>query len=233
MKLDLRGIEQELDSRGYSKDVRDAIRNSRICIIDDRIEDLRGLTEALRSEGFTNIVEVSRVKSVDDLLSKNYDLLILDLTGVALSISADDGFGVLDSIKTARPALPVLVVTGTTTPPAKVKVASRADLIRSKPVMALELVADVEVLLRPYKDQYWAALEVLKELRAIDADLAAQLPLSQKAQLWWRRRQLSAKLVSQSGSTIDTIIAVGKIVGSLGSTTLKIVDIAHKFSATP
>jgi DNA-binding response OmpR family regulator len=231
MKLDLRIVEQELEARGYSSEVREAIRNSRICIIDDRIEDLKGLTDSLRAEGFTNLVEVSVVRSVDELISKNYDLLILDLTGVAVAISSDDGLGVLDAVKDARPALPVLVVTGSTTSPNKVKTASRADLIRSKPVMALELVSDVETLLRPYKDQYWAALEVLKELRRIDADLASQLSLTQRLRLGWSRRQLTSRLASQSGDTIDAIVAVGKIVGTVGGPVLKLIDIAHKFSS--
>ncbi|MCR4340032.1 MAG: response regulator [Gemmatimonadaceae bacterium] len=229
MKLDLRSVEQQLDKRGDSAEVREAIRNSRICIIDDRIEDLKGLTDYLRAEGFTNLVEISKVTSVDGLISKNYDLVILDLTGVAGEISQDDGFGVLDSIKTARPALPVLVVTGTTTPPAKVAVVARADLVRAKPVKALELVSDVEALLRPYKDQYWAALEVLKELRRIDADLSGHLSATQRLSLWWRRRQLTSTLRAQSGSAIDAIVAIGQIVGGVAGPALKLVDIAQKF----
>ena len=197
MKLDLRTLERQLDQRGYSQDVRAAIRNARICIIDDRIEDLRGVVSGLKTEGFTNIVEIKRVASVEELLEKRYDLVVLDLGGVAAEISAADGYGVLQHLKSAQPALPILVVTGSTTPPDKVETIGRADLVRSKPVKSLELVSDVEQLLRPYKDHYWAALEVLKELRRLDADLRSELGLTGRLVIWWRRRQLQSRLTSQ------------------------------------
>ena len=158
MKPDLNILENQLDQRGYSQEVRVAIRNARICIIDDRIDDLRGVVSGLKNEGFTNIVEVEQVNSIEELLEKRYDLVVLDLRGVAVQISSADGYGVLQHLKSAQPALPVLVLTGSTTPPDKVNVIALADLIRSKPVKALELVSDVEQLLRPYKDQHWAAL---------------------------------------------------------------------------
>lgn len=230
--MDLRAIEKQLESRGYSEDVREAIRNARICIVDDRIEDLKSLTQSLRAEGFNNLLEFSRVGSVDDLIARRFDLVILDLTGVAAEISTDDGIGVLEHLKTTQPTLPVLVVTGTTTPPSKVATVNRADLIRSKPVKALELVSDVEQLLRPYKDQYWAAFEMLKELRRVDSDLQGELSLTQRGWLWWRRRQLSKRLVSQEGSTVDAIVSIGSLVKDTGTTALKIVAIAKKFTGS-
>jgi DNA-binding response OmpR family regulator len=229
MKLNLRAIEQQLESKGYSPEVRSLIRNARICIVDDQIQDLKSLTKSLRNEGFTNLVEDSSVSSVDNLLARRFELVILDLKGVAGNISSDDGFGVLDHLKTAQPALPVLVVTGTTTPPDKVLVLARADLIRSKPVKALELVSDVEQLLRIYKDPYWAALETLKELNRIGPDLRQELTIESRVWLWWQRRQLSKRLLNQKGSTVEAIIKIAKIVTGLGGTALKIVEISRKF----
>jgi DNA-binding response OmpR family regulator len=232
MNVNLRAVEQELESRGFSAEVRSSIRNARIAIIDDYIVDLKGFTQSLRNEGFTNLVEFSKIPSVDELIAKRFELIILDLKGVAGEISSDDGFGVLEHLKVARPALPVLVVTGTTTPPDKVCIASRADLIRSKPVKTLELVSDVEQLLRTYKDQYWAALEVLKELNRIDPDLRHELRYGSRIVLWWKRRRLSERLVNQNGSTAKDIISIGKTVADLGGIGLKIVEIANKFLET-
>ena len=233
MKHDLNILENKLDQRGYSQEVRVAIRNARICIIDDRIEDLRGVVSGLKNEGFTNIVEVEQVNSIEELLEKRYDLVVLDLRGVAVQISSADGYGVLQHLKSAQPALPVLVLTGSTTPPDKVNVIALADLIRSKPVKALELVSDVEQLLRPYKDEHWAALEILKELRRLDADLRSELALKDRLIIWWRRRQLQSRLTSQSGSTVNAIVSVGNVVATLGKVGLKVVDIAKKFQGVP
>ena len=77
MKIDLRRLEQQLDQRGYSQDVRAAIRNAQICIIDDRIEDLHGVVSGLKTKEFINIVEVKRVTSVEELLEKRYDLALM------------------------------------------------------------------------------------------------------------------------------------------------------------
>ena len=233
MKPDLNILEHQLDQRGDSQEVRVAIRNARICIIDDRIEDLRGVVSGLKNEGFTNIVEVQQVTSIEDLLERRYDLVVLDLGGVAVHISSADGYGVLQHLKAAQPALPVLVLTGSTTPPEQVNVIALADLIRSKPVKALELVSDVEQLLRPYRDQHWAALAVLKELRRLDADLRSGLVLKDRLIIWWRRRQLQSRLTSQSGSTINAIVSVGNVVATLGKVGLKVVDIARKFQGVP
>lgn len=228
MSLNLRVIEQDLEARGDTQELRAAIRNSRILIIDDRIEDLKSLTSSLKKEGFTNVVELKKVTSIDDLLSRRPDLVVLDLTGVAADISADDGFGVLESVKSASPGLPVLVVTGTPTPPSKVSIIEKADLVRDKPVKALELLSDVELLLRPFKDQDWGSLEILKELRRLQGDIQSETGWRDWLALKWRKRQLEKRLRTGKGDAVYAISEVAKLVAALGAPALKIVEIARR-----
>ncbi len=223
MGFDLRAIESQLEDIGTSPEVRAAIRNSKICIVDDRIDDLKGLTEGLRAEGFSNLVELSELTSVDDVLSKGFDLVIMDLTGVATRISAADGFGVLDHLKSVRPGLPVLVVTGTSTPGNQISTLAKADLIRSKPVLPVELASDVDLLLKPYKDPLWTALEVLKELRRLDGQIRSELPWLDRFVIRWRRRRIEQRLVGRSAHVRNDLVSITKVVAQLGSASLRIV----------
>ena len=69
------------------------------------------MTDSLRQEGFNNLVEKDQVDSINELVD-SYDLLILDLTDVAKSVSDHDGLGVIEALKKRQPTLPILVVSG-------------------------------------------------------------------------------------------------------------------------
>ncbi|MCI5165067.1 MAG: hypothetical protein D3903_02990 [Candidatus Electrothrix sp. GM3_4] len=57
MTINLIEIKKDLESKGFSQEIREKIRSSKICIIDDKIEDMQGMTASLRREGFNNLVE--------------------------------------------------------------------------------------------------------------------------------------------------------------------------------
>jgi DNA-binding response OmpR family regulator len=222
----IRLLEKRLDERGLSSDVRSAIRNARICVVDDRIDDLRGLTEALRREGFNNLVEKQSIDSISDIIDGAFDLVILDLVGVAHNLSAHDGAGVLTALKDVDPGLPILVVSGEMTTPALSTRIARADLIRSKPVMPAELASDVLLLLRERRDQYWAALAVLQELRRLRPELQERLALQERALLWYYSLRLAGDIERRRPGVVKRLAHVASIVARLGSTTLRLVRIA-------
>ncbi len=58
-------IENNLIQRGFAPSIRASIKNSKICIIDDGINDLKSLIKGLKSEGFSNLVEKKQVHSIN------------------------------------------------------------------------------------------------------------------------------------------------------------------------
>ncbi len=220
----IESLEQILFSRGFDDSTRRAIRNAKVCLIDDKVDDLKSLVESLKSEGFTNLVEISEVKSANDIISAGFDLIVLDLTGVAKERYSDDGIGLLEHLKSDAPYIPVIIVSGSRPRPDKTPILAKADLHLTKPVKPSDLAKDAEHLLKFKKDPYWGALATLQELTALEPKLS-QLGLLQKLRLWWLRRALENQIKTGSG---DVVSALGKIAGILapmGSLALKVVQI--------
>jgi len=221
----LKELEQELNQRGFEQDVRKAIRNAKICIIDDQIDHLRSFMDGLRNEGFTNLIEKPHIESVNELLESGYELIILDLKGVAEDISADDGIGIIETLKQSDPALPILVISGTTTLPDKAKILSQADLIRTKPVLPADLASDVDDILKTRKDTYWSAFTVLKELQRIQPQIKQDLGVMDKIKLWWLQRSIINKIKKHDESVTSKVLKMVSIVEKLGSVAIRIVTI--------
>lgn len=221
----LKELEKELNRRGYTPEVRKLIRNAKICIIDDQIEHLRSFIAGLKKEGFTNLVEKSHVESINELVESDYELIILDIKGIAEDISSADGVGVLESLKQSAPALPILIISGTTTSPDKAKILSQADLIRTKPVLPADLAGDVEDILKTRKDPYWSALAVLQELQRIKPEITHDLNFIDKVRLWWLQRAIIRKIKKHEDDVISKVLKVSSIVGKLGSLAIRIVTI--------
>lgn len=222
----LKELERELDGRGYDAGLRRAIRNAKICIIDDQIEHLESFISGLRNEGFSNLIEKSHVASINELIEGNYELIVLDLQGVAEDISANDGIGVIEALKQSDPALPILVVSGTQTTPDKASIVNQADLVRIKPVLPGDLASDIEEILKFRKDQYWGALAVLKELHRVKPDIVHDLKFVQQVKLWWLQRAITKKIKKHEGNVISKVLKIASIVDKFGSATLRIVAIA-------
>lgn len=180
------------------------------------------MTDSLRREGFDNLKEFEKVPSILDLLDGGYDLIVLDLGGVAGDLSKDDGYGVLDKLKTSEPFLPILVITGGTTPPDKIEIANKADLFRSKPVLPAELAEDVELILRYRKNEFWAGLEILMELNKLNEDIKKNLPWIDKIFLHFHKNSIVKKIINEEKDVVAKIIKVASITSKLGKVALKI-----------
>lgn len=226
MTINLIEIKNNLESKGLPSDIREKIRSSKICIIDDKIEDLQSMTASLRREGFNNIIEHKSVPSIIELLDSHYDIIVLDLGGVATGLSKDDGYGVLQLLKSSDPFLPILVVTGSTAPPDKIEILSKADLVRSKPILAAELAGDVELILRNKKSEFWASLEVLSELNKINSEIQKDLPIWDKFFLHMHKKSIATKILNEEKDVVGKIIKVAKITSKLGKVALKIQKIS-------
>jgi DNA-binding response OmpR family regulator len=221
----LKELEKKLDKEGYTSEVRKSIRNAKICIIDDQIEQLKSFIDGLKKEGFTNLVQKSHVESINEIVESDYELIILDLKGIAEDISSTDGIGVLESLKQSAPALPILVISGTTTTPDKAKILSQADLIRTKPILPADLASDVEEILKMRKDPYWSALTVLKELHRIKPSIINELTYIDRIKLWWIQRTIIKKIKNREDDVVSKVLKLSSIVSKLGSIAIRIVTI--------
>lgn len=227
-RQDIGELEAELRRRGLSPSVRASIRNAKIGVVDDHIEDLRGLLDGLRAEGFNNLVEMREVESVNSLLEADFDLVILDLVGVAPSISAHDGVGIITALKRADPALPILVVSGNTVTPSISHRLNDADLIRAKPVRPVELAQDVSDLLCVKKDEFWAGVAVLHELLALQPDIREKLGWRQRLLLGWHISRLS-KEIAANRSVVTRLVSVADIVSKLGAVAIRVTKLGTGF----
>lgn len=86
------------------------LRNrTRILLIDD--EPYSFPVEEFMGEGY-DIHVWERVESLSALDDGRYDIIILDIMGVARHLSEHDGFGILEHIKKVRPTQIVIVCSG-------------------------------------------------------------------------------------------------------------------------
>jgi DNA-binding response OmpR family regulator len=200
----LHDLEIKYEEKGLSPEIRENIRKSKICIIDDKIEDLKSMLEGLKSEGFTNIVEHNKSPSINSILRERFDLIILDLEGVAKDISEGDGISVLKHIKTDDPSQPIIIVSGSTFPPDVYETLNKADLVRTKPVKSADLAYDVEKVLRIRKDRYWASIEIVKELNRIQNMIDNEINFITRFFLRRNRKKLEKALVNEKLNKTET-----------------------------
>ncbi len=206
---ELKKIEIDLFDIGLPESIRRKIRNSKICIIDNEVEDLKSLHDGLKKEGFTNLQKFKRSPPVNEILSSHYDVILLDLNDVAQEISEDDGLGILKLIKQREPLLPILVVTGQKISPEFQDIINLADLVRKKPVFASDLANDVDTLLKSYHDKFWASLLILKELNSIDIELNREISIFKRIKLYFLRKSIEKKLISREE---DIILKLEKLL---------------------
>lgn len=226
---ELNKIEIELSDVGLSEQIRRKIRNAKICIIDDKIDDLKSLHDSLKQEGFTNLQKFKKSPPINDILAGNYDVVILDLNDVATEISKDDGLGILKLLKVREPKLPILVVTGQLLSPAAQNTLNLAELVRKKPVYAADLANDVDMLLRIFHDKYWASLILLKELNYIDIELKKEIDIFKRLNLHFSRKKLEKKLIAREEDIVIKLEKVLKLIKACSSATSGIQKIASNF----
>ena len=117
---------------------------NRILIVEDERSLREGLADLLRGAGYEIVAVDDGLTAVDVALSEAFDLMLLDLALPRL-----DGIEVCRRIRTARPALPILMLTARGGEPDRVTgLDSGADDYVPKPFGARELLARVAALLR-------------------------------------------------------------------------------------
>ena len=223
-------LEDQLDKRGIEEKVRKSIRKSKILVVDDKIDDLKAFVAGLRSEGFTNIVEMQTISSVNSVLDGDYDLIVTDIKDVANDISDLDGLGFVKAIKNNDPFLPVVIVSGSMFTAEATKYASMADRSMVKPIKSNDLVEVIDDIMKTRCDPRWAGLHILKHLHNSKQEFADKLKYIDRIKLWHYKRSMFKAILSGD----DNVKHIGKIartVSYVGSAATSIVKLASALSA--
>ena len=110
-------------------------KRAKIVVIDDDSNAFP--VNILQNEGYT-IEQWDEVKSLDRLERGDFDIIVLDIAGVAKKLTGSDGLGILKHLKQANPSQVVVAFSGQSFDIGKTEFFQLADDTLAKPVDALK-----------------------------------------------------------------------------------------------
>ena len=137
-------------------------KRARILVVDD--DENSFPVELLKKEGYA-IDYWPKIESLSKLERGDYDIIILDIGGVAKEYSSEDGLGVLEHLKEVNPSQIVVAFSGQSFDLSKNRFWQLADDSLSKPVDATKCKRMIDNLLQTKMTlhNYWqAAVQILK-----------------------------------------------------------------------
>lgn len=115
-----------------------------ILVVEDDKAIARGVVDALKAHGYSTIEAVEAREGLRLAIEANVDLILLDVM-----LPHGDGFAILESVRAARPTLPVIMVTARGAEDDRLRgLHNGADDYLIKPFGVRELMARVEAVLR-------------------------------------------------------------------------------------
>jgi DNA-binding response OmpR family regulator len=115
-----------------------------VLVVEDDPAIRRGVVDALEASGYRAIESADGESALQQGLARDPDLVLLDIM-----LPRRDGFSVLQELRRARPALPVIMLTARGSEEDRVRgLKGGADDYVVKPFNASELLARVEAVLR-------------------------------------------------------------------------------------
>ncbi|MGA9750034.1 MAG: response regulator transcription factor [Nocardioides sp.] len=131
---------------------------ARILIVEDERRIASFIAKGLTAEGHATVEVDDGQDGLDQALSGNFDLMVLDIGLPRIS-----GFDVLDQLRAQGSRMPVIVLTARDSVTDTVSALdSGADDYMSKPFRFAELLARVRVRLRPPQDGAGPSVDVLE-----------------------------------------------------------------------
>ena len=116
-----------------------------ILIIEDDQDVLSSFVKNIKLFGFEVITATDGMEGLKKVDAGGYDLVITDIVMPFVS-----GVGVVSALKTKRPDIPVIAITGYGKEPEAVAMEKDADLVLAKPVKVSFLMEHVKDLLNAY-----------------------------------------------------------------------------------
>jgi CheY-like chemotaxis protein len=187
----------------------EARRRTRILVIDD---DPNSFPLALlKNEGYA-IDHWEKVRDLGKLEAGDYDIIVLDIQGVAAEWSANDGLGILEHLKASNPAQIVVAFSGLSFDLSKNKFWRLADDSIAKPVDAATAKRVLDDLIEKKRTPayYWSV--------ACSALHAQGVPEEQMARL---ERQVVKALLKKDETGLQKVIATA--TGESAQSALKII----------
>jgi DNA-binding NtrC family response regulator len=137
--------------------VDDVRRRTRILVIDD--DENSFPIQILRQEGYT-IDYWDKVNNLHQLEEGDYDIIILDIQGVAKELDREDGLGILKHIKEVNPSQIVVAFSGHSYDLSKAEFWKIADDSLAKPVDATKCKRLIDNLIENKRTpiHYWKAV---------------------------------------------------------------------------
>lgn len=212
-----KGSKPRVEDLQLSLSSQEAKRRCRILIIDDQPEGFP--IELLKAEDY----QIEHWPKVDKggirkLEEGHYDIIVLDIAGVASEWGAEDGIGVLKDIKKHNPKQIVVAYSGQTFKLDKTQFFKLADDVLSKPADAFackELLDDI-MASKFTVSYYWATVEAFLQQSGASADdidrinLATAAALTKQPGANWQ--DTIRQVLSRAESVGTVLTLVGKIV---------------------
>lgn len=152
-----------------SINLEEARKRARILVIDD--DPAAFPLSGMENEGYT-VRHWSEVKSYQELESGEYDIIVLDIHGIAPDLPGNSGVAVLEHIKRYNPAQIVIAFSGKKYDIKQGAFFKLADDVMMKPAYLMECKQKIDDLLRSRFSvgHYWAALKFELEKRGVSHD---------------------------------------------------------------
>jgi len=113
-----------------------------ILVIEDDLDVLGMMVRHLERLGYGVIKATDGMEGLKKLESEDYDLVITDIVMPYVS-----GVGVVSAIKSKKPKIPVIAITGFGKEPEAAAIEKNADMVLAKPVRMSDLKEHISALL--------------------------------------------------------------------------------------
>lgn len=152
----------------------DVRKRTRILVIDDDPHSFP--FDVLRREGYA-IDHWLKVENLQALEEGRYDIIFLDIQGVAQEYSGEDGLGILEHLKQVNPSQIVVAFSAHSYDLSKNRFWRLADDSLSKPVEAAKCKRLIDNLIESKRTpaHYWAAVSDLLARQGLDAKQIARV----------------------------------------------------------
>lgn len=206
--------EVNLKSLKPSNDFEELKRFTRIVVIDDENSFPQQL---FQNEGYS-IEKWDKVKDYGKLENGFYDIIVLDIMGVALHLSEADGLGVLESLKKNNPAQIIISFSQHSYDLDKIRFFQLADENIKKPsdFIKIKAVIDNFIITQFKPERYINALNHLlnksnfseKEIKKVNSEIAKAIKGNKKPN--WKKNfeflENNGELIKQVASLSETIL---------------------------
>lgn len=186
-------------------------KRARILVIDD--EECSFPFDLLRKEGYS-IDHWTEVKNLRDLEEGLYDIIILDITGVAKKYDKNDGLGILEHLKDVNPSQIIVAFSGQTFDLSKNRFWKLADDALAKPVDVTKCkrLLDTMIEKKMTIEHYWQGLVSIlknegvkeKEIKKIEKKLVEAFKQGKNANI----REIFRSVIEKA-ETISKLFLIG------------------------